>query len=434
MRKSTPVRYQEVWLQEQHAGWLCEADGITRFVATEQYLTNTRRPTLSISITPPGSDDLSRSILGNQFDPAIYRERGQLPPFFAGLLPEGSLRRRLASTRLHAEDMDDFGLLASAGEDLPGAVKVVPARLDHLTPTALALGATGGADGLNVRVPEGAAKGAASLAGMQDKLALSQVHRKFGYCLPSEGRLTTIIAKLPAPNDDDQVMNEYACMQLAAMAGVEVAQCQPEPMKAIIDQPDLIGELGAATRFLKVERFDRSLDGAIHMEDACQLLTLMPPQKYAAQDRFVTLLAILNRLSSRGIEDVRALFIRRTVNTLLGNSDAHLKNISVLYRDGRLPQLAPAYDIVCVASFPSFRGYAVNVAIDKQQRLETHETYAAIAKAAGISQRIAKTAVKQTVTLAKESWPSALRKMDVSPRVSNEILHRLATLPLSTTL
>lgn len=431
MKPRTIPRYQEVWLQNQHIGWLCEADGVSRFVATERYLTNPRRPTLSISMTAPGSERLTQNILGKQFDPAVYRERGQLPPFFAGLLPEGSMRNRLAETRMHAIDRDDFGILASAGEDLPGAVKIVPANLDNLTLAALAFGVIGGAERPNVIAPEGAAEGAASLAGLQDKLALVHLDDGQRYAIPTKGRLTNIIAKLPKPSDDKQVMNEYTCMKLAAMAGITVARCSPVPMATMADQPVLIEELGAATRFLKVERFDREPVGAVHMEDACQLLTLMPPQKYAGVPQFVTFLRILNRLSVRGIEDIQELFMRKVVNTLLGNSDAHLKNISVLYRDGFHPELAPAYDIVCVAALPGFRGYPVNTTIDKRQRIETVETYSAIAKAAGISERIAKTAVKKVVASAKDNWPRALREMDVSSEVRNEILHRLKTLPLS---
>lgn len=424
-------RYQEVWLHGDHVGWLCEADGVTRFVTTEQYLVNTQRPTLSISITVPGADRLSRNILGSQFDPAIYRERGQLPPFFAGLLPEGPLRGRLSATRQHGQDKDDFGILASAGEDLPGAVRVVPANLDNLTAAALAFGVTGGTERPNASAPEGASQGAASLAGLQDKLALTQTNGKHQYCFPTKGALTNTIAKLPAAGDDGQVMNEYACMQLAAMAGIEVARCLPVQMATLVDHPNLIDEFGAKTRFLRVERFDRDAGRAIHMEDACQLLTLMPPQKYAGHDQFVTLLRILNRLSLRGIQDVRSLLMRRAVNSLLGNSDAHLKNISVLYRDGFSPELAPAYDILCVAALPGFRGYSMNEALDKQQRIETIETYAAIAKTAGISERIARTAVREVVGLAKERWPAALQDMDVSPTVRDAILHRLKQLPLS---
>ena len=249
--------------------------------------------------------------------------------------------------------------------------------------------------------------------------------------MPVKGTLSDLIAKLPQAGDDTQVMNEYACMTLAGLAGVEVAQCRPAPMSTMIDHPELVAALGAETRFLAVDRFDRVPGGALHMEDACQLLTLMPGQKHSGTKEFVKLIQVLDRLGTRGIDDVRQFFIRQAVNTLIGNSDAHLKNFSVLYDDGIRPRLSPAYDIVCVAALPGFRGFGNNVAIDKLQRQETLDTYATVATQAGISQRIAKAAVIQTVARAKGLWPAALREMDVPDAVRREIGERLRTLPLA---
>lgn len=424
-------RYLEVWIHGKHAGWLCEAGRATRFIAAEQYLADTRRATLSMSMTVPGNEQLTRQVLQNHFDPAIYRERGELPPFFAGLMPEGALRARLAATRKSDRDMDDFGILAAAGEDLPGAVTVVPANLDNLTAAARAYGITGGTDNLDISVPEQAAAGAASLSGVQDKLALSHAKDGKRYCMPVKGKLSDLIAKLPAAGDDAQVMNEHACMTLAGLAGVNVAQCQPAPMSTMTDYPELVIALGPDTRFLAVDRFDRGPDGAVHMEDACQLLTLMPGQKYSGAKQFVKLIQILDRFSTRGIEDVRQFFVRQVVNTLIGNSDAHLKNFSVLYPNGISPELSPAYDIVCMSALPGFRGFGTNVAIDALQRKETRDTYAAIARQAGISERIAKAAVTQTVSLAKDHWPKALREMEVPHAVRREIEDRLNSLPLA---
>lgn len=431
MSNEVSARYLEVWLQDQHVGWLCEANGIVRFIASENYLTSRSRRTLSMSMSVPGAESLTHRILINRFDPAVYRERGELPPFFAGLLPEGPLRLRLAATRQCGRDMDDFGILAAAGEDLPGAVRIVPADFANLTPAALAYGVDGGANSYELSAPESAAAGAASLSGMQDKLALSKDEGGMHYGLPGRGKLSDTVAKLPSDNNDGLTMNEYVCMKLAALAGVAVARCDLAPMLSLSDHPNLVEELGAATRFLAVERFDRALGGAVHMEDACQLLTLMPSQKYADRKYFIMLLRILNRIGAHGIDDIRQLFIRKTVNTLLGNSDAHLKNFSVLYLDGINPSLAPAYDIVCVTARPEFQGFSKNVKIDQHQRSETLDTYASVAKDAGIAERICKASVRQTVSLAKEIWPAILNEMDVPPPVRDEILGRLKTLPLA---
>jgi serine/threonine-protein kinase HipA len=423
-------RYLEVWLHGMQVGWLCEAGRSTRFVATQAYLADAHRPTLSLSMVVPGNEELTRQILTNSFDPAAYKERGELPPYFAGLLPEGPLRKRLEATRSDLRDTDDFGILAAAGLDLSGAVSVIPADLDRLTPAARAWGVTGGADNLEISVPESAAQGAAALSGVQNKLALSSAQEGQRFNLPVKGRLSDIIAKLPLPQDDTQIFNEYVAMQLAALAGVHTAVCTPRPLSDI-DLPELGQALGARTHFLAVERFDRTPAGATHMEDACQLLTLMPSRKYGEAKHYVDFIRVLDRLSVRGVEDVRQFFIRQAVNTLLGNADAHLKNFSVIYHNGVRPELSPAYDIVCVTALRNFTGFATNVAIDKRQRLETLATYKRFAAAARISERIAVAAVKHAVGLAQERWPQALKDLDAPPAVTQEVLARLATLPLA---
>lgn len=423
-------RYLEVYLHDAHIGWLCEAGRATRFVPTEGFQVNLDRPTLSLSITVPGNEEITQDILKNQFNPAIYQERGELPSFFAGLLPEGDLRKRLEATRSNPRDRDDFGILAAAGEDLPGAVKIIPANLDRLTAAARAYGVTGGADNLEISVPESAAEGAASLSGQQNKLALSSVNAGKRFALPIRGTLSDVVAKLPLRNDDTQIFNEYVSMQLAAKAGVNVAACRPRPMSDIL-MPDLVEALGENTHFLAVDRFDHTPGGIVHVEDGCQALRLMPSQKYAMEGNFVTFLRAIERLSIRGIEDVRQFFIRQAVNTLVGNSDAHLRNFSLIYYNGIRPELSPAYDIVCVAALPGFKGYSLNRAIDDSQQKETLQTYRDIATKAGIAPRIAVAAVRSAVEMAQETWRLAIADLPAPESVKRVVLERLATLPLA---
>lgn len=423
-------RYLDVYLHDSHIGWLCEAGRNTRFVPNEVFQSGAQRPTLSLSMTIPGNEELTQEILKNQFDPALYSERGELPPFFAGVMPEGELRKRLEATRHDPRDKDDFGILAAAGEDLPGAVKVLPANLEKLTAAARAYGVTGGSDNLEISVPERAAEGAAALSGQQNKLALSSLKNGTRFNLPMKGQLSDLIAKLPVPGDDSQIFNEYIAMSLAAKAGVNTARCRPIRMGQV-DMPDLIALLGEDTHFLAVERFDRTPGGAVHIEDACQAMTMRPHQKYAKREFFIRFLRVLDRLSARGIEDVRQFFIRQAVNTLVGNSDAHLKNFSLIYHNGVDPELSPAYDIVCVAALPNFTGYATNIAIDQLQRKETLETYKQVALDAGISPRIAVAAVRSAVDQAQATWAQALADLNAPAAVAAVVVERLRTLPLA---
>jgi serine/threonine-protein kinase HipA len=286
-----------------------------------------------------GSSD-GRSF-NNMLHPAVYNTGYELPPYFAGLLPEGELRKRLEDTRTNQEDKDDFGILASAGHDLPGA------------------------DNLEIAVVEGATEGAASVSGVQNKLVLSTAQK---------GKLSDIIAKLPAKNDDSQVFNESIAMQLAAAAGVNVAPTTVLPLSTI-EVDGLASSLGEDLHYLAVDRFDRGRAGRVHAEDGCQMLGRMPAKTYAETSAYVRLVAVLFQLSPSGAENARQFFLRQAVNTLLGNCDAHLKNFSVVYRNGRLSELSPAYDIVCITALPGFTAYGQNVVIDNVQRRETLATY-----------------------------------------------------------
>lgn len=78
MNDALTPRYLEVWLHTSHIGWLCEAGGTTRFVAAENYQANGGRPTLSLSISVPGNEEITQAILKNMFDPARYNQRSEL--------------------------------------------------------------------------------------------------------------------------------------------------------------------------------------------------------------------------------------------------------------------------------------------------------------------------------------------------------------------
>jgi serine/threonine-protein kinase HipA len=110
--------------------------------------------------------------------------------------------------------------------------------------------------------------------------------------------------------------------------------------------------------FLLVERYDRRRheDGSItrlHQEDFCQALSVPPELKYEEEGGPGTLasLGLIDRATARPAAD-RLNFIRMMIfHYLVGNADAHAKNYALLYR-GRVPDLAPLYDVVCTAAYP----------------------------------------------------------------------------------
>ena len=112
----------EVWLLEQHAGTLRLNQGQLTFQYNALWLKR------------PGSMPLSQR-LPLQAEPFADQE---CRPFFAGLLPEGQLRQRLAQ-QCQISRSNDFGLLAAIGGDCAGAVSLkagdqatVPAAVEWL--------------------------------------------------------------------------------------------------------------------------------------------------------------------------------------------------------------------------------------------------------------------------------------------------------------
>lgn len=280
--------------------------------------------------------------------------------YFANLLFEGpQLERVLDGFGL---DRGDIGaLLWHLGADCPGAVSITPestgpgkmpgrfpedydqledARLNQIV---LSLHQ-------HRRMPEGE-RNPSPVAGVQGKIACLMLEGKVW--LPKEGSRapTTHILKVSPNFDPDITRQETALLQIAADIGIDAAET-----RNIVFDID-----GKHINALLSTRFDRDIDikdgeGTIrrlHAEDFCQALGLPPILKYErdAVDPY-------RRFSAAAVEVVArqttapALvikdFLAQTIfNLLVGNTDNHGKNTSLLYR-GRTVLLAPLYDVVPV--------------------------------------------------------------------------------------
>ena len=135
--------------------------------------------------------------------------------------------------------------------------------------------------------------------------------------------------------------NEHFCLALAQRVGIAAARSEllhlPEPL-------------------LVVERFDRRVDEAgavsrLHQIDLCQLLNQWAGRKYESDG------GITFQEAFRALDLTRQPAVSRNqllrwllFNYIVGNSDAHAKNIAFLLSERGLA-LAPAYDLLCVAVY-----------------------------------------------------------------------------------
>lgn len=269
--------------------------------------------------------------------------------FFSGLLPEESVRTRLAKY-LGVSDRNTFALLEAIGGDCAGALALYPAEI-RPTPANTHLNDTETLDDVRLaeilalikRRPFLAGDGLRlSLAGAQDKLAVG--FEKGRVLLMKDGRPTTHILKPIIDHVKDSVHNELFCMRLAKMVGLNVPFAD---IHFVNDTPCYI-----------VERYDRERqqDGSvtrIHQEDFCQALGLLPELKYEREGgpSIETCQQVILEYFSLPAADQIKFLSMIIFNYLIGNSDAHGKNFSLVYR-GQKPELAPAYDLMSTAIYP----------------------------------------------------------------------------------
>lgn len=302
--------------------------------------------------------DEARPVLSQSFYTAQGQLRIQIPPtqttapaFFANLLPEGHLRDYL-TTSAKIKSVRDFSLLQLLGHDLPGAVILKsndehPSLLDQEEKIIAS-------DEHNKDILK------FSLAGVQ--LKFSALMQTSGHLtIPAHGRGGEWIVKLPSPRFKHLPENEFSMLTLARHIGIPVPEIQLLPSSAIENLPTMIATSGE--KALIVKRFDRQGAHRIHMEDFAQVYGVYPQQKYQQ----VSYNNIANMLSVVAGEQTARDFIQRLMFTILiGNSDLHLKNCSILYPDTQTPTLAPAYDYVATHVFLNDTKLALSIAGEKE--------------------------------------------------------------------
>lgn len=107
------------------------------------------------------------------------------------------------------------------------------------------------------------------------------------------------------------------------------------------------------TSTIIIERFDRYRDASdglikrIHQEDCCQALGVHPAAKFQSEGG-PGLIEIMDLLRfSKSPDTDRDRFMRAQVfNALIGGTDAHAKNYSIIYEPGGGFRLTPLYDVI----------------------------------------------------------------------------------------
>lgn len=266
--------------------------------------------------------------------------------FFDNLLPEECLREAVARER-GLESSATYALLEVLGAECAGAFVILPA---HETPSEPPHSYTPlSQEALTRYIAQlptqpllgGQKEMRLSLAGAQSKGVVRIDDAQMGFSLPQNGAPSTHIIKPASIRYPNLPGNEIFCMGLASHMRLEVP---PFFLTSTLPQAFV------------VKRYDRRIvDGSIerlHQEDFCQALGLARSRKYQRGAGTATLpqcFALLSHCQNPA-GDVHKLLQWVIFNVCIGNSDAHAKNISLLY-DGKKPRLAPFYDLVSTAPY-----------------------------------------------------------------------------------
>lgn len=378
------------------------------FVFDPEYVEDENRPVLSLSYY-----DIERKLITT---PREVQRR--LPPFFSNLLPErdGVLRDYLAR-RAGISPEREFPLLWLVGADLPGAVIAEDSEGQALPPPEEKSERRAGNKEEVLRF---------SLAGVQ--LKFSAVGRGGKQLrIPAQGRDGQWIVKLPSPRFPKVPENEFAMMTLAREVGIAVPEFGLLPVGSIGNLPAEFVEDQTNAYFIR--RFDRGPDGErIHAEDFNQIYGQYPEKKYEEHGYTGMAKDIWALLGEKGLAE----FIRRVIfNAAIGNADMHLKNWSLLYRDGRTPELAPGYDYVSTIRYLPERGLGLPLARTKDVSRLDDELLEKASVQAGVPRGLVKDVAHETARAFTRAWSrhkAGLAIDDVSRRKIDEQLQLIPLL------
>ena len=314
----------------------------------------------------------------------------QCLPFFSGLLPDGEMRRRI-SEYLHVSESSTLRLLEALGRECAGSVVLLDEETDGQHENLLY-----SVHGTYRKVDEhelatmirhmdirplliGSSDFRLSLAGAQQKMALA---RFFGdWYVPLEGAATSHILKPSHAPFQDLAVNEYLCMQLAKLCALPVAATD---LVVVEDIPVFVAERYDRRRVSEnppvIER--------IPQEDACQALGIMPDRKYEEDGGpgLGQLASLVQKLSKTPILELQKLLRLAVFNFLIGNCDAHAKNVSFVY-DGENPSgtLAPFYDLVSTRYYEQLSA-KLSMRIGGEYRIDSirREHFLALAQQLGV--------------------------------------------------
>ncbi|OZC29687.1 HipA domain-containing protein [Gordonia polyisoprenivorans] len=372
---------------------------------------------------------------------AEHRKRVVLP-YLDGLITDNPAAREAIARRFGVSAGNPFAILAHIGEDVAGALQIIPeghgssdadlgrGRYRELSDAEVVSQLRAVLDEYrDGRSAENVA-GRFSLAGAQPKTALLRTPEG-DWAEPLDATPTTHILKPLAGGYRRLDVVEHMTMRAAALVGLRVAASS---VQMFADVPTIV-----------IERYDRELrDGRwrrLHQEDLGQALAISPDKKYQRLDggpgvaNVAHLFRGLPRVADRAAA-AWGFYQGLMFNTVIQGTDAHIKNYSVLL-DATSVVMAPLYDLATFAPYRSSDTQTYSaMRIGKEYRFEAigHKQCMEAARQLGIGADQASeflAGLRGGVLGAFEAARDELRSADAgAAEFATAVVESVASLPL----
>ena len=275
--------------------------------------------------------------------------------YFEGLLPEGFTRKSIADS-MHSDPDDYISILKELGRECLGAIQIVDESVQSVEADYKELSKKE----VKALAEEGAILAAnlvieshLSLTGASGKTGLYYDEKRKKWYQPVGSAPSNYIVKQSHVRLSNIVVNEQLCLITAKKLGIEI----PESFiiqtgKNKTEDADILFATKRYDRFIdqdSKELNDLSVPYRLHQEDFAQALGINSSQKYEknGEHYLKQMFNIIRSYSANPIEDQFKLWRITVFNFLIGNTDNHIKNYSLIYgKDLRTLRLAPCYDVV----------------------------------------------------------------------------------------
>ena len=188
---------------------------------------------------------------------------------------------------------------------------------------------------------------------------------------------------------------ESVTMHMAAVCGLDVV-------------PHSLVYLQDKTLCYITKRVDRTRKTKLHMEDMCQLSERQTEDKYKGSHEQVAKLIL--KYSGNPLLDVSNFYEQVLFSFFTGNADMHLKNFSLLEKEGLGMMLSPAYDLVPTVLVNPADAEELALNLNAKKRKLKYSDFLAAYENGGLNKKV----LDNTLELFKYCRPEMFKVLDKS--------------------